>query len=302
MINNPIYLTFIFFILFYILFPLAKKVYQNNYWKNIRSNIIGAKNYSVNLEREDETKQVFLGILDAIENNKIWVTYDNEIACIHLRDGKTFLLPSHSGRSETGSHSYQLIFMERISQKHIAQSISSLSTSKVLVVGDIMKRTGLPEVKPELVVFYDGNENRIFQRIIASTCARHSIVSMLNFILYGFGMLSFGGLILYSLFYYDGIATKLYTTQWTLFIFPIFILLPPALLFTYLFRKTEIKIKRVIYKRGLARILPLSEGTSVELKKSEFKLNILNSLYRVLSIGTALGSAYIIVRVINFIL
>lgn len=308
MFLDDIFLILGFFTFFYVFIPVLRVFIIENFWGKIRSVAVKISRYQNVLDQTDNEEgenRIAFGYLDGIgEKKTFWMDGGSLLLEIPIKTNRIFLLPSHAGRDREmiNVRDHKASPLIRISKNQILQFTSSLSSPRVMVAGVFSETRGIMDIAPEFIIFYEGKDDRVIERILDSSSIRQSPVSFSIFFLYGVGVFIFSlsAYFLENVYHFVSDITTLFF--WTLAMMPLFFFFPPSVFFLYAFRKVGKKSNRILYRIYLSKLYGNSKKQYHDLTKKRLTLLMVNLFLIVLIHISAFGMAYLSVLIIDLIL
>ena len=247
--------------LFFVLIPGLGAFSVRAKWRRFRSHMIEASTYSIMdypvLSSENEGSAFrFFGTLEAIQDtNRIWMRSGDVSAAADLEDVPVYILPSMSS-GETLSD----VLTDDEPQSIPWKQISSLPAGvKLFVAGIARPEDGLalfrshPRV-PLLVVIFDGARETILRRAVRSGRQRNEYWNQFTLVSLITGSFS---LSLLTYLFLANPATRIPALiALSLSVAPLAVLLPPGVVFLYLYKSFWTRARSLRAQRDLHR-LPL---------------------------------------------
>ncbi len=247
--------------LFFILIPGLGAFLVRAKWRRFRAHMIVASTYAImdysDLSKENEGSTYrFFGTLEAIQDtNRIWMRSGDVSAAADLENVPVYILPSMSS-----DESLDDVLSGEEPQSIPWKQISSLPAGvELFVAGTLHLEDGLTLFRsrpqfPLLVVIFDGGKDTILRRAVRSGRQRNEYWNQFTLISLITG--SFSLLLLTYLFLGNPATRVPALIALALSASPLAVLLPPGVVFLYLYKSFWTRARTLRAERDLQR-LPL---------------------------------------------
>ena len=288
----------------YFIIPQCWSIFFNYHWSLIRKVALKSSSYDTLSYKElaVNTSGFFkiYGEFDGLED-ELSFCIGNDDMNLSVRDVKKncFILPSPSGsHSSFGSRS-RPVTLESMSPHEIERKTEGLMNSRVMAAGKIRNENGLFIMSPKLVVFYEGRDSRVFERIMDSSSPRYELFSLHNIFTFIFGIIIFL-LLSYNRTFIDPFPKRVdIHISFTFAIMPLFFFFPPSILFLYMFRMQLKKMRWNLYKMYLCKMKRLNGNILKKLQIQRVYFKIISIFFISLTYAASFIVSYLIILLFN---
>lgn len=288
-------------LILYFLVPLIRSILVRIYWRKIRRLIVHSKTatkvkygYSYN---DDQLKIMYGRFGGFSSKNQLWIENQECLVMAKARNRFCFYLPSKVGDPNHFKLKEKPSTMESVFVPHLEQFSASLSKPQVMAIGKIKKRENqMAYIDAKFLVFYEGEESQVQDRVIAASFPPYTLISLFNIFCYSFSSLLFF-MLAYIIFVRYNFSDKLSVVLAISFaLIPIFLFIPPALIFLYLYRQSEKQLRKNLYTIYTDRINSTLDRCKTKLAIRRIALYVFEGLFLLLAYLLAFVTAFFLCR------
>lgn len=290
----------------YIFIPLLRGLIVQLYWRSIRKAVVryfqypeiayqhlsyrndqkkkkGEKNEREKAQPES-ARFIIYGSLNGIEEDRcVWIESEEVVLEVKPSPFFIFYLPSKAGRCDDHDKTKKPVTMDLLKISKLKEETAGLSNPRVMAVGPIHRSNkGIAYMQSRMIVFFEGKNHLVLNRVLASAFPPYSVVSFFNIFCYGISAFLFFLLSYLFSVSFPFVNRVVVTLLLSFALFPVAVFMPPAIFFLYAFRVAEKKLRRTIYALYLLRINPLGKRASSRLCWSRMGLEVVKIICLIL--------------------
>lgn len=230
-------------LVFYGLIPGLGAVHVRNQWRKFRETIRGSLILSPLRYRDLHTQGEgtvgsfrFLGYLEALQEDTVWIRSDELSVSAHLEDGDIYLLSEIQG----GGRPEEELLSQEPPKRIPWKGISSIPEgTKVLVFGRLERKEGISvftgtREAPVTLIIYEGEERSILKGSIWTGRHKNELLNQFTFPSVAAG--SFALFFLAYILFRNPMSRISVLLAGTASLFPVALFLPPGVAFFFLYR------------------------------------------------------------------